>query len=323
MIGQRYSRRGSSGSNQERTNPQHLIDADRKIVMTRILHLSSSGLAGIPFQNYRKDFEFIAGGYRYPCERFVAEFLSPKLCRRHRTDSSIDFYDIETPDPAHQFDSFLALGRGESIILDSAHIQFVTSVCIELDNSELYDWIVSISDDQDTTLGGILDRFRLKRLISLDCSVDRRFIASHFWQVCDTPNLIQQLDFADLYEILSDSSLKIKSEDWLFQTISNHFIAFPDFICLLEFVEFRYLSIASLRSLIDRIGQKDLHLSSGVWAQICDRLLLDIDRNLVKRRSDRYLFETYPFNSDSPLNGIVASLTRSCGAMFTIKESLM
>jgi hypothetical protein len=74
------------------------------------LPLSSKGLANIPRQEGRNNFDFIVGEDHYECPWYVAVFLSPKLCRFQTSDGSLNRFIVTTPDPKHQFCDVISLG---------------------------------------------------------------------------------------------------------------------------------------------------------------------------------------------------------------------
>jgi hypothetical protein len=148
----------------------------------RTLALTSRGLANIPQSKERNDFTFLVGDTAYPCPPFVADFLSPKLCRLHTTDPTINKFRINTPDPDHHFEDLLVLGSGHSIDVDESAESFLVSAARELENAELAPSIVK-GRTGELNLSNAIDRFHLSRLASFAsfaCEGELEFVSSHF-----------------------------------------------------------------------------------------------------------------------------------------------
>jgi hypothetical protein len=91
--------------------------------------LSARGLANIPESESRNDFEFIVGNSRHRCSSFIADFLSPLLCRLHSIDETIRSFRISTKDSLSQFGDFLKLGRGFPLSITDSNREFLVSIC--------------------------------------------------------------------------------------------------------------------------------------------------------------------------------------------------
>ena len=106
---------------------------------TNTLILSSAGLKNIVSSNkvYGEDFTFIFGKEKYTMSNVLAEFLSPKVSKLHKTDPTIDHisYDklenISNIEDEQEFDNIFVkdilslitkLTKGEHIELKDEYI---------------------------------------------------------------------------------------------------------------------------------------------------------------------------------------------------------
>jgi hypothetical protein len=281
--------------------------------MRSSVHLSSAGLANIPFDSNKQNFEFIVGDIRFRCDRFVCDFLSPKLARLHLFDNTQDYYYVETDDPNHQFGDFLALGFGQPLIIDSTSVDFFSHLSAELENTELRDVILQSFENSDVNFINMLALFQQKQILGVDRTCERRFLSSHFFEFESHGDLLDRLDCSDVYELLSDHSLKIPSDDWLLDIVLGHFESVPETPALLEFVQFRYLSMSSLRIFVDHLESLEDELPMRILRQILDRLLAYSEPPSIPANCERYSRIQCPFVHGSPLKGIIASLTQSGG----------
>jgi hypothetical protein len=96
--------------------------------------LSARGLANIPESESRNDFEFIVCNSHYHSPSFVADFLSPLLCRLHSVNATIRNFPISAKDNLSQFGGFLKLGRGFPLSITDSNREFLTLICAELEN---------------------------------------------------------------------------------------------------------------------------------------------------------------------------------------------
>jgi hypothetical protein len=282
------------------------------IRMASTVWLSSEGLASIPFDPNKRDFEFIVGTRSYHCHQFVCDFLSPKLSRIHHCNETHNYYYIETDDQNHQFGDFLALGYGKPLIVNLHSVDFFSRLAVELENTELCHLVLQSLNTLDGTFINMFTLFRQKRNFGIDRTREAHFLSSHFFDFMSHEQLFNQLDYSDLYELLSDDSLKIPNENWLFDVIVNHSHSDADKLSLLEFVEFRFLSMSSLRTFIDQVEAFDSSLPGGVLHQIWNRLLAYSDSPSIPDQMDRYHGQHFPYVAWSPLKGIIAGFTQSC-----------
>jgi hypothetical protein len=119
--------------------------------------LSAKGISFIPLNNHENDFTFYVGEREYVCPSFIAEFLSPHLCTLRRNDSTIHDFHITTTNCENLFESILSLGFGSTVCFSSEQLIILRSLCIELQNQELYQ-LFRCSNEHDLTTETIIDR---------------------------------------------------------------------------------------------------------------------------------------------------------------------
>jgi hypothetical protein len=232
--------------------------------------LSAKGLSLIPLNNHEKDFTFSIGGREYICPSFITEFLSPLLCELCRNDSTIHDFHITTTDCEDSFKSFLSLGYGSSVCFNSEQLIIVKSLCIELQNHELYKSLFC-SIERDLTSATIIDQ--LIDLESLDCLSDCEiaFAASHFFEL--STSSISRLNVSILSRILSHESLQLMNEDSLYELISSAISTDSHYSLLLDYVGYEYLSKSLMSSFFDLISNSFHFLAVSLLIRLQSRLI--------------------------------------------------
>jgi hypothetical protein len=276
------------------------------------VHLSAKGLHNICQKD--KGFTFIVGPRRYDCPLFVAEFLSPRIHDLRSVDNTFDEYEIEIEDPDGHFEGFLSLGSGSTIKITESNRLTILSVSGELWNSELYECICP-SASSSLTMSSAVDRISFFARMRGNISNEVSFIASHFHELNDPSDSLRSLPFSAIYEILSDNSLKIKSEDLLYDFILSRAEDDCEYSGLLEQIRFEYLSAPKFNEFLNLISQSFEYMNHSVWSSLRSRLSFPVspetsnDRVLMTGSGSR----DFAPASSSSLNGIIAYLTRRCG----------
>jgi hypothetical protein len=149
------------------------------------------------------------------------------------------------------------------------------------------------------------------------------FLSSHFFEI--DSSFLNGLPISILIRILSNSSLKVETEDSLYQMFhsqnESNIHSGEGFL----FVRFELLSIESIQDFIswscDNCQSFQQLLSLNVWIAICGRLCLSVD---VECPIQRYCVKCLHFipESASPLVGIISYLTSQHGG-FSIAELSM
>jgi hypothetical protein len=121
------------------------------------VHLSPNGFSNLQFDNYERDFTFIVGNDSYSCPRFVADFLSPRASKLHRSDPTVHSIEIETRDRDHYFEQFFWAGFGSSVCVKAERYALFRAFCVGLESSDFYDQLVQQCHG-DLTMDNIIDR---------------------------------------------------------------------------------------------------------------------------------------------------------------------
>jgi hypothetical protein len=109
---------------------------------------------------------------------------------------------------------------------------------------------------------------------------------------------------------LNHSSLRIETEDSLWETISFLIKSDPDYSMLLECIEYKYLSNSSIESFLEVISESFSFLTIVVWNKLRSRLI----SGHCSIPSDHKRYISFPFREGSPFEGIISFLTRThCG----------
>jgi hypothetical protein len=278
--------------------------------------LSARGIKTLPFHLYINDFTFHVGKKSYPCPSFIADFLSPRIASLHASDATVDSYVVRAIDKNDAFRSFLALGFGEELVIDTVSFPFFSEVCEELENSEIAAQLSEyLETDEELTLENVYDRFVLRKRFHLNLDAETNFLALNFHQLPET--ILSALRLPDLTAILTNDLLKLRTEDSLFDFIASRVIREPGCFMLFDTVNFEFLSNDRIHTFIQLSSCNLDMLTLSIWSRVCDRLLLSITD---RRRDESRYVETvsHAFNSAAPLDGILASLSKKCGGTCTI-----
>jgi hypothetical protein len=270
--------------------------------------LSSKGFSEIAKQNYEKDFTFYVGHCKYECPTFIAEFLSPRVSRHRESDSTMKtFYiEVEAEDASGAFSDILSIGFGSCLIVNETNVRIVETICSELGNEELYEFIWK-NFHESLTLTNIVDRFfHLYNLEHLQ-SNEIVFAASHFFELYDKSDF-QRLNIDIILEILSHPELKVIDEDSFCHFILDRIPSDADNFKLFEFVRFEYVSVSTMSELVNVISSGFDMLTFSVWQSIARRLILPVVIDII---NDRTYLEFV--DDKGPLDGIIAYLTQYCG----------
>jgi hypothetical protein len=113
-----------------------------------------------------------------------------------------------------------------------------------------------------------------------------------------------------LTEILTNPSLKLKSEDSLFRYRSDCISKDPEFFRFLEDLRFEYLSSDAISGCFELVIDSFERLTIGLWLKLKSRLILPVTPGTMR---DRVLSVLLEFPPTVSLQGIIAYLTAQCG----------
>jgi hypothetical protein len=249
------------------------------------LKLSSNGFGNILWSNHANDFEFEVCNDHYFCPSFIAEFLSPHISNIRRSDCTIRKMVISAADSSNYFQTFLSFGFGFTVCFKFEDYSIFQSLCLELENTELYEQLSNFLDESLTEENVIS---RLKTFDSVDSSCERaiEFVASHLMDI-DISSIFE-LNNSILSRIFGRSSLRLQSEDWCYETILEH------------------ISKSSIESFFDVISESFYILTPSIWENLRSRFVSGSSSSL----SPRLLEQHFLFQEDSPFDGLISFLTQ-------------
>lgn len=279
-------------------------------------YLSARGLANIVVDPTHEDFAFHVGNLIYRCRSSIADFLSGQVASLHHTDPTIDSFQVKTADPHCFFELFVSLGRGREIGITAVNRPFLFQFARELVNKELFDALSKESEHQDWNTEFALLSLRSGCESWQTSNSALSYLSSHFHELPES--VLESLEYEEAAAILSDASLILKSEDWLYDFISSHFEKDNCYFGLLEFLKFEFLSSESISKFVDRSVAFYNLLTLPVWESVCRRLLLSVSTESLDhcRRYGETLspsLKRLSFKVNSTLDGILSYLRKQCG----------
>jgi hypothetical protein len=154
-------------------------------------------------------------------------------------DATISELRVEVENGEELFDSVLEAAGGGGTALDLARRQTCEGICAALWNSELYESVCGQLGDE-VTMENVIDRLLLLSATRRGISRELEFIASHFYGFLHRPDALKALPVSLLYENISHGSLRVESEDGLYNFINKGTETDREMFSLLEFVRFEY-----------------------------------------------------------------------------------
>ena len=284
--------------------------------------LTCNGLRRVNWNVYDDDFEFVFGEDRVcRVHSVMAEFLSPKIARLRMNDPLCYFYRFPC-DSLKVFTAFEGLvsnlKSGSPFQVDITNFSSLLRLCHELENDDLLSFLFSKVESESCNLDESLVMLRFG--LDLGTAFEDRFlrlrdsVASHFHEI--KKDVLNALDLEVVGLLLSSSSLKIEDEDSLYEYIKARTENDIRFSSLFEFVYFEYLSLDRVKDFCSFASDYFLdNINGGIWSRICGRLIHTTGLE-KSSRSIRWKEIECPLQA-TPLNGIIAHLTRKYGNLQT------
>ncbi|KAK8839380.1 hypothetical protein M9Y10_032317 [Tritrichomonas musculus] len=293
------------------------------------LILSSSGLKNIIVnQSDNEDFSFVFSKESLTIPRIFAEFISPKVCKLHKTDQTIqsivftdEIKDMTISQKA--LSKIESLSKGESIDVNEDEVFELQIISILLENEELFIKVNKLFDneikedniDQQLNKLKILDKITVKSNY-FNYSDIVEFISKQFYLI--EKEKLFQLSKRVLYSIICNECLRIESEDSLFdfiiQLFDNHKEEEKeenDLISFLEQVYFENLSEEKLSQFLDNFNANDMTV--GLWSKLRPCIHINKNHSISNRYKSKEKIIEYDGNNSHSLNGIIDYLTNKSG----------
>jgi hypothetical protein len=267
-----------------------------------VLSLSSGGMKNVGRDVLQEDFVFVVGPTRFTCSWVVANFLSPMVHRMRFIDPSINSYVVETKASYDQFQLWLSLGQGSSVAVDKCDPLAMVSLSRELGNSELCHSLLNHFQDDGLSSRSV---FPISDPSFIDFSSEQSItdISSHFHEL--DSNLLDLISFSTFYQLLSQNSLRIASEDSLYGYISTRIASDPEYFDLLRFIRFEYLSPACLSHFTSIISADHRIIDRSLWNALCGCW---ITASFI--HTPQTFVELCFLPEGNPLNGIISQIAR-------------
>jgi hypothetical protein len=273
--------------------------------------LSSKGLLNLAPACYPDSFQFIVGRRSYSCSFVLADFISGAVSRLHSIDPIADWFRVDVPDPQRQFKTFLSLGRGEQIRINSGNVKLFILFAKALQNDEFLAFILGQMKpelDEDT----VAERLEQRLALGLDVSKEIEFCAKNFTGL---RKQLSEFDYSVLYSVFSEPELNLPDEDVLLDFILELVQKDSSFAPFFEFVHFEFVSSESIASFLTvaRTESFFFQMNFSMWLSVCERfrLAVPVSRSRVI---------DLPLKAGRPLEGIIAHLTKKCGGNVHDKE---
>jgi hypothetical protein len=270
--------------------------------------LTANGFAHLPSNCYENDFTFIIGAQAYDCPCVFADFLSPRLARLHSNDPTIREFVIDVSDPHDEFNSVLSIFRGSRLVVSDSTLEFFLGVARELLNFELFKSLSALHGPDPQNFVEEL-RFWSESGESFDYESLVAQCSASFFELPETS--LNKLSVDLLESILSHPSLRILTENKLYEFVKSQILRDESYSVLLEFVRFEYLSLDLISDFEKLISSSFYLLTPSIWRS----LLPCIGHSLSPSSpsSDRYHWPCCAFSEDRPLDGIISFLSQESG----------
>jgi hypothetical protein len=285
------------------------------------LTLSARGMANIAPSQTQNAFTFIVGNYAYRCPWFVAAFLSPQIVRLHLTDPTVSEFVIKTKDRDREFKSIISAGRGRSVVVTERTYRVLASVASELGNLELYFAIHNLIHPT-VAISTFVEHFKDCEFVDHFPEEAIEFLSDHLFEF--DKSFLAGLPISLLSQIFGHPSLRIESEDSLFDFVISQIESKGSHSGLLEFVRFEYLTKSTIERFVALSSTHfdELEMTRSLWQAIANRLsaVVTVAIPQLQRYPNAFRLgdqtggaKQFRPQEGAPLDGIIAELTRTHG----------
>ncbi|OHS97317.1 hypothetical protein TRFO_36518 [Tritrichomonas foetus] len=308
-------------------------------MMKREIALSAKGITNAgQIVKLNNDFTFTFGEWYYKCPKFLACFISPKLCELLQLDPTISSFDIsmkkiavkrkhtsETQNEENlsefektdlyneeemnsefynqTFSKLIGLIKGKKIEIEKEEEEkLLVHFALELGNGELL--TILKKEGVEMKVDNVIERLTVLSNSHLAIPIEEEigFIAEHFTEF--NPKVIQKMSLESLDSIMSHPNFVVRSENWLYDLIRSFGKKYD---ILLSYVQLEYLNDEKIKDFIEYLEFEQLNIS--IWKNVCNRSKLHLEPRL---HQTRHVGEYIRYNND-PFNGIFSKLNRESG----------
>ena len=248
------------------------------------IHLDSSCILNVPLHSY-DEFVFLVNDEVFKTTRLISDLLSPKICKIHISDPTINEFTIKTHHKGN-FSYILNLVNFKQNDIPNEDLPFVKEVIDILENE-----FIEITDSDHSTILTFDNVFQLIKehqqhpnFYSKRITTEIDFISSHLFELpSEQEDELISLDQIIIEKILRNPLLKIESEDQLISLINRLYMKDISYSTLYEYVFFSFVSDEKINEFIENFDYNDL--TKEIWdtfSKRCAKVRKD------ENKSDRY-----------------------------------
>jgi hypothetical protein len=190
--------------------------------------------------------------------------------------------------------------------IDQKNYRFFRSVALDLKNTELYFEIIK-QYDEPLSVSNVIDRLCSCSIHGLCIDDMIKFAALEFTKL---ESQAEKIPIDILRQILLHPSLRVESEDWLYDFLIAR--SSCETFVLFESLQFECLSREKFQTFLKWSLDHFDGLTLSFWKVFCNRFIRCIRMELSNDLIKSYITEC-PFQSGKRLDGIIAHLTRQNG----------
>ena len=292
----------------------HAVLTARNLEPTE-LTLTCKGMSSVNWECSDSEFEFVFEDRVCRVHSVLAEFLSAKVARVRKSDPLLSFYTFKDSGLFNAFESLVSsLRLGEPIRVEKSNFAAFLCLSQELENDELLRLLLGMIKTKSLSIEEAI--LLLRTGIDLGTAFSDRFgnlrdfVASRFYEI--EKEILDDLDLETAQLLLLSPSLKIEDEDSLYDFVRSRSETDLSFASLFEFTYFEYLSVNRIENFASFVSENLLeNITSGVWRQICHRLILRANHTRKNPRS--CIGKKFVYDESKKLDGVIAYLTSEWG----------
>lgn len=263
------------------------------------IQLKYSTILNVPLKTYDNDFTFVINGDEFKTSRIISDLLSPKICKLHLTDPTIDSFIINTHQRGNFYNILNLINFNLSTISDE-ELPFILEVftILEIESIE-YKFK---DENEELTINNVFSRIKNHeklKFFSKRLSSEIDFISSRFYEICETKKEeLKSLSIDTIDKIINNEKLELDSEDQLLHFVNELFVTNSNYSFLYEYVQFENISCEMMKEFIS-IYDIDF-MNCAVWKSISMRLEKEV--KIEKKVKNRHLYKKTNENCKSNSN---------------------
>jgi hypothetical protein len=218
---------------------------------------------------------------------------------------------VQVSDCSFIFRHVLALSRGNAIELTGVLAGLLSDLAEEFGNPDFGE-LCDSHRAVDLTINTACDILFHKSRCGVDFAREVGFLAANFPKCCQSI-IDSKLPAPLLSDIFRHPSLKLTTEDSLYDVV--HLLTETDanYFALFEFVHFEFLSLDTISRFMDislpHVDQINTRILQRIYVRLRHTQLIPPTTELKPRFSGR----SFGYSANEPFHGIIAHLTTVCG----------